>query len=56
MKNHEQQSGCMSKQDEHMQLILQHIQMNNSISDPSDYTTSKRHKGDHIIYDSAKEY
>jgi len=40
MKNYEQQSEHMRKEDEQMQLILQNIQMNNLMSDPSDPTTS----------------
>jgi len=38
----------MRKQNKQMQLIIQHIQMNNSISDSSNPTTSGHHKGDHI--------
>jgi len=46
MKTHEEQSERMHKQDEQMQLILQHIQMNNPASGSSDPTTSGHHKGD----------
>jgi len=38
-----------------MKLILQHIQMNNHMPDPSNPTTSGHHKRDHITDDSAKE-
>jgi len=38
-----------------MQLILQHIQMNNPMLGPSDPTTSGHHKGDHITHDSVEE-
>jgi len=38
-----------------MKLVLQHIQMNNSMSDRLDPTTSGHHKGNHIRDDSAKE-
>ncbi|ESW05059.1 hypothetical protein PHAVU_011G148600 [Phaseolus vulgaris] len=46
MKTHEEQSERMRKQDEKMQLILQHIQMNNPASGSLDPTTSGHHKGD----------
>jgi len=62
MKSHEKQSERMHKQakmhkeNEQIQLILQHIQMNNLISDSSDPTTSDRHKAKHIRDDSLEEY
>jgi len=62
MKTHEEQSERMHKQDElmrkqneQMQLIIQHIQMNNPISGSSDLTTRGHHKGDHIRDDISKE-
>jgi len=55
MKSHEEQSERLRKQDEKMQLILQHIQMKNPASGSSDPTTSGHHKGDHIRDDSLKE-
>jgi len=55
-KTHEEQSERMHKQDEQMQLILQHIQINNPASGSSDPTTSGHHEGDHIRDDSSEEY
>ncbi|XP_068502302.1 uncharacterized protein [Phaseolus vulgaris] len=55
MKTHEEQSERMRKQDEKMQLILQHIQMNNPASGSSDPTTSGHHKGDQSRDDSSEE-
>jgi len=55
MKTHEEQSERMHKQDEKMQLILQHIQMNNLASGSSDPTTSEHHKGDQSRDDSSEE-
>ncbi|XP_068476270.1 uncharacterized protein [Phaseolus vulgaris] len=55
MKTHEEQSERLRKQDEQMQLILQHIQMKNPASGSSDLTTSGHHKGDHIRDDNSEE-
>jgi len=55
MKTHEEQSERMRKQDEQMQLILQHIQMNNPASGTSDPTTGGHHKRDHIRDDNSEE-
>jgi len=62
MKTHEEQSERMRKQDdlmhkqnEQMQQIMQHIQMNNLISGCSNPTTSGHHKGDNIRDDSSEE-
>ena len=55
METHEEQSERLRKQDEKIQLILQHIQMKNPASGSSDPTTSGHHKGDHIRDDSLKE-
>jgi len=49
------QDELMHKQNEQMQLIIQHIQMNNLISGSLDPTTSGHHKGDHIRDDSSEE-
>jgi len=53
MKTHEEQSERMRKQDEQMQQIMQHIQMNNPISGSSNPTTSGHHQGDNIGDDSS---
>ena len=55
MKIHQEQSEHIRQQDEHMKLILQHIQMNNLMLGPSDPTISGHHKGDHITNDNAEE-
>ena len=55
MKTHEEQSERMHKQNEQMQLIIQHIQINNLISGSSNPTTSGHYKGDHIRDDSLEE-
>ena len=62
MKSHEEQSErihkqveLMYKQNEQMQFIIQHIQMNNPISSSSDPTISGHHKGYHIRDDILEE-
>jgi len=46
----------MRKQNEHMQLIIQHIQMNNPILGSSDPTKNGHHKGYHIRDDNFEEH
>ena len=58
MKSHEEQSERMHRQAELMRKQneqIQHIQMNNPISDSSDPTTSGHHKGDHVRNDNSGE-
>ncbi|XP_068466454.1 uncharacterized protein [Phaseolus vulgaris] len=55
MKTREEKSERMHKQDEQMQQIMQHIQMNNPISGSSNPTTSGHHQGDNIGDDSSEE-